>query len=129
MTRVALPLSLVALAVLAACAQDPVTPAPAPVIVTPAPVVTAPPPTTVVVPPATAAAPVVVPAPTAIRTGFGRIESISAAPQSAAAGGATVRRLGIKMDDGTVQYVDTSGPAYSLGDRVELTKEGMIRRP
>src|SRR5262245_3315922 len=135
MNRLAIPLSLVALAVLAACAQDPVTPAPAPVIVTPAPVVTAPPPT-VVVPPAASApvvvppasAPVVVPAPTAIRSGFGRIESISAVPQSAAAGGATVRRFGIKMDDGTVQYVDSSGTGYSIGDRVELTKDATIRQ-
>lgn len=127
MNRLAIPFSLVALAVLAACAQDPVTPAPAPVVVTPAPVVTAPPPTTVVVPPA-ASAPVVVPAPTAIRAGFGRIESITAAPQSAAAGGATVRRIGIKMDDGTVQFVDTSGTGYSIGDRVELTKDATIRQ-
>jgi hypothetical protein len=136
MNRLAIPFSLVALAVLAACAQDPVTPAPAPVIVTPAPVVTAPPPTTVVVPPAASApvvvppaasAPIVVPAPTAIRAGFGRIESIIAVPQSAAAGGATVRRFGIKMEDGTVQYIDTSGTGYSIGDRVELTKDATIR--
>jgi hypothetical protein len=44
--------------------------------------------------------PVVVP--TAIRPGFGRLESITALPQSAAAGGSTkpMRRLGIKMADG-----------------------------
>jgi hypothetical protein len=119
---------LITLATLAGCAQDPVTPAPAPVVVTPAPVVTAPP-TTVVVPPAASApAPTVVPAPTALRAGFGRIESISAVPPSAAAGGTTTRRLGIKMEDGTVQYVDTSAPGYSIGDRIELTKDGTIRQ-
>src|SRR5687767_2099192 len=106
MSKIFLPFSLVLLAVLAACAtSDPVTPAPAPVVVAPAPVVTAPPATVVVQP--SASAPVVVPTPTAIRAGFGRIETITALPQSAAAGGATMRRFGIKMDDGTVQYVDT----------------------
>jgi hypothetical protein len=76
-----LALSIVALALVAACStREPATPAPAPVIVTPAPapVVTAPPPTVVVQQPAA------VPHPTAIRAGFGRVESITAAPQSAA---------------------------------------------
>src|SRR5688500_1078340 len=129
MTRLAFPLSLSALALLAACAtSDPVTPAPAPVVVAPAP--TAPPAGTVVVPPA-ASAPVVVPTPTAIRTGFGRVESITVLPTSAAAGATTkpMRRLGIKMEDGTVQYVDTAAEGISIGERVELTKEGHIRHP
>jgi hypothetical protein len=126
MTRLSVAVSVVLLALLGACAtQEPVTPAPAPVIVTPAPVVTAPPPT-VVVPP-TATAPAVV-APTALRAGFGRLETITALPPSAAAGGTTVRRFGIKMDDGTVQYVDTAAQGYSIGDRIELTKDGTIRR-
>ena len=133
MNRRALGCPSAALAVLAACAtQEPVTPAPAPVIVTPAPVMTAPPPTTVVVPPAATAPAVVqapvVPTPTAIRAGFGRIESITAAPQSAAAGGQSMRRFGIRMEDGTVQFVDTVAQGYSLGDRIELTKDGFIRR-
>jgi hypothetical protein len=117
MSKILLPFPLALLAVLAACAtSDPVTPAPAPVVLTPAPVVTAPPAT------------VVVPTPSAIRPGFGRIETITAMPQSAAAGGATLRRLGIKMDDGTVQYVDTAGDGYNVGDRIELTRDGHIRR-
>jgi hypothetical protein len=78
-------------------------------------------PGTVVVP----SAPVVVPA---LRAGFGRIESITALPQtSAAAGGTTMRRIGIKMDDGTVQYVDTAAQGLSLGERVEITSDGYIR--
>jgi len=127
MGNIFLPLSLALLAVLAACAtSDPVTPAPAPVIVTPAPVVTAPPPT-VVVPQATA--PVIVAAPTALRAGNGRIESISALPPSAAAGGSSkMQRIGIRMDDGVFQYVDTAADGLFMGQRVELTSDGQIRR-
>ena len=122
MVKAVISFSAIALAALAGCATEaPVQPAPAPVVVTqtPAPVVVAP----------VATAPVVVaqPTPSAIRPGFGRIESISAVPQSAAAGGATMRRLGIKMDDGTVQYVDTAAPGYVTGDRIELTGDGHIR--
>jgi hypothetical protein len=115
--------------VLAACAtSDPVTPAPAPVIVTPAPVVTAPP-TTVVVP-QVAAGPSVVAAPGAIRAGFGRIEAIAAVPASAAAGGTAkpLRRVSIKMEDGTWQQVDTAAEGLAVGDRVELTSDGQLRR-
>jgi hypothetical protein len=129
MSKIFLPVSLIALAVLAACAtSDPVTPAPAPVIVVPAPVVTAPAPGTVVVP-QVAAAPVVVPMPTAIQPGFGRIETITALAASAAAGGTVkpLRRIGIKMENGTVQYVDTAAEGLSIGERVELTRDGHIR--
>lgn len=124
MIKIFIGFSVIALGLLG-CTSEPVTPAPAPVIVAPAPVVTSPP-ATVVVPPA-ATAPVVVPTPTAIRAGYGRIESITALPTSAAAGGTTQRRFGIKMDDGTVQYVDTAAQGYSIGDRIELTKDGHIR--
>ena len=122
MSKIYLPLSLVAVAMLAACANDPVTPAPAPVIVTPAPVVTAPPPTVVAAPAGT-----VVATPTAIRPGAGRVETITALPQSAAAGGTTMRRYGIKMDDGTVQYVDSSAAGINMGERIELTSDGRIK--
>jgi hypothetical protein len=121
MRRFALVISPVALALLGACAtSDPVTPAPAPVVVAPAPVVTAPPATVVT-------APTVVATPIAIRAGHGRVESITGLAQSAAAGGQTVRRIGIKMDDGTVQYVDTAAQGLSIGERVELTADGQIR--
>ena len=125
MSKFYFPLSLVAVAALAACAStDPVTPAPAPVIVAPAPVVTAPP-ATVVVP--QAATQGVVITPTAIRPGFGRVETIAVVQQSAAAGGTTLRRFGIKMDDGTVQYVDSAAQGISPGQRIELTNDGQIK--
>lgn len=124
MSKLYLPLSLAALGVLAACASsDPVTPAPAPVIVQPAPVITAPP--AVVV-----QQPGVVPTPTAIRAGYGRIESITPMQQSAASGGSVrqLKRLGIKMEDGTVQFVDTPAEGLTIGERIELTSDGQLRR-
>jgi hypothetical protein len=122
MSKFYFPLSLVAVAVLAACASnDPATPAPAPVVVVPAPAVQAPP-ATVVAAPGT-----VVATPSAIRAGSGRVETITALQQSAAAGGTTLRRFGIKMDDGTVQYVDSSATGINMGERVELTSDGRIR--
>lgn len=123
MSKLYIPLSVTALAMLASCAaNDPVTPAP--VVVAPAPVVTAPQPTVVV--PQTSGTPVVV-APAALRPGFGRVESVTALPQSAAAGGSAMRRFGIKMEDGTMQYVDSSATGINMGERVELTSDGRIR--
>ena len=127
MNKLGFPLSLAALALLSACVStDPVTPAPAPVVVAPAPVVTTPP-TQVVVPQVTTAAPVVVPQPTAIRAGMGRVETITPHTTSAAAGGSGMRRIGIKMDDGTVQFVDTAASGLTVGERVELTADGHIK--
>ena len=113
MSRILVVFSAVALAALAGCGSDPVTPAPAPVVVTPAP----------------AASPPVVVATPAVRPGFGRVESITALPasSSAAAGGTPLRRLGVKMEDGTVQFVDTAAGNIAMGDRVELTSDGKIR--
>jgi hypothetical protein len=125
MSKLYFPLSLVAVAVLSACAtSDPATPAPAPVVVVPAPapVVSAPP--AVVV---QQGAPGVV-APSVIRPGFGRVEAITALQPSAAAGGTTMRRFGIKMEDGTVQYVDSAAQGINVGERVELTRDGQIKR-
>lgn len=109
-----LTLSVTALALLAACgSRQPV------VIVQPAaPVAAAP----------AAAAPVV--QATALRTGFGRIETITGAPTASAGGTApsAMQRLGIRMDDGSMQYVDTTATGLAVRDRVELTREGYIRR-
>lgn len=112
---------------LAACSSDPVTPAPI-VIQQPAPaVVTVPAPAPVVTAPA-AGTPVVVT--NALRPGQGRIESITTM-SSAAAGGtassAPMSRIAIRMDDGTVQYVDTPAIGLSIGKRVELLGDGTMR--
>jgi hypothetical protein len=32
------------------------------------------------------------------------------------------------MDDGTMQFLDTSAPNLAIGDRIEITAEGNIRR-
>lgn len=142
MSKLTLPLSVIALAVLAACeTESRVAPAPAPVIVQPQPPVA-----TVVTPPATtAAAPtVVVPqtgtsavvvAPTQpqpLRAGFGRIEQIVNLPPAAAAGStvpAATKRITIRMDDGSLQYLDTNATDLSIGERVSLTNDGTMRHP
>ena len=131
--------SLIALALLGACASEqPATPAPAPVVVIPpqqppAPVVQAPAPQA----PAPAAqaqtAPTVAAAqPAQLKAGYGRVETISAVPQSAGAGSTSVgdqRRLGVRMEDGTFQYVDTPAGNVRIGDRVQFTSDGYIRHP
>ena len=111
-------LCLAALALLAACGSRQPTPV---VIVPPAPVVTTAP---------AATTPVVVPA-AALRPGFGRIESMAAVQTAASAGGTaptSMQRLNIRMDDGSMQVVDTASAGLAIGDRVELTREGFIRR-
>jgi hypothetical protein len=125
MRKFAFSLPVLALALLGACGSTEEKATPAPIVVTPpAPVVTAP---AVVVPQAAAPA-VVVPSAVALRAGPGRIESIAALPPSAAAGGTAARRIGVKMDDGTMQFLDTAAPNLAIGDRIEITAEGNIRR-
>ena len=133
MNRIPFILSSIAVATLAGCATEhKVTSAPAPVVVTapaPAPYVVAPA-GTVVIPQAGPSTVVVAPAPVTLRPGFGRIESILAVPNAAAGGtSATTRRVTMRMDDGSVQYFDTTAADLSLGSRVEITKDGMMKNP
>lgn len=127
--KLAASLSVLALAALAGCAtEDRVTPAPAPVIVNPpAPAVVVPPQSSATVPGAI----VVAPAPGPLQAGYGRVETI--VPVSAAAAGASApsgnKRIGIRMDNGVVQYLDTNASALSIGDRVEITGDGRMIRP
>ena len=109
--------SIIALGLLAACGSR-----------QPAPVVVVPPATPVVTVPQGAAAPIV--QTVAVRPGMGRIESIGAAPTASAGGTAqsAMQRLAIRMEDGSTQYVDTPSSGLAIGDRIELTREGYIRR-
>lgn len=143
MRKLTLPLSAITLAVLAGCATESrVAPAPAPVVVQPQPaaaaVVTAPATTTAAAPtvvvPSAGTAPVIVatPAPQPLRAGTGKIEQIINLPASAAAGssvpGAT-KRVTIRMDDGSLQYLDTAAADISIGERVSLTNDGVMKYP
>jgi len=113
------PLAVAGLALVAACGGRQTTPV---VVVPPAPVVTT--------PPASApSGPAVVQSVPQIRAGMGRIESIAPA-QNASAGStaASMSRLNIRMDDGSMQVVDTPSTGFSVGDRIELAREGYIRR-
>ena len=131
MNRVPFILSSIALAVLAGCATEHrVTSAPAPVIVAApaqAPYVLGPA-GTVVVPQAGPGTVVVAPAAVPLRSGFGRIESVLAVPNAAAGGtSATTRRVVMRMDDGSVQYFDTTSADLPVGSRIEITKDGTMR--
>lgn len=111
--------SVAALALLTACGSR----QPQVVVVPSAPVVTQ-------APAATPSTPVVNPA-AQIRPGFGRVESMANVSTSASAGGTaptSMQRLNIRMDDGSMQVVDTAATGIAIGDRVELTREGYIRR-
>jgi hypothetical protein len=117
--------------VLAACSSyDPVTPAPvvvapaAPVVTAPA---TAPVGTVAVVPAQNAGAGTTVVVPTAVRHGNGRIESITTVATAAGGTSKPIQRIAVRMEDGTVQVLDTPATGLSIGERVELTKDGMIR--
>ena len=136
MTRAPLSLSAIALALVAGCATEHrVASAPAPVVVNPAPPAVVVPPTaqpgTVVVPQAGAPAIVVAPAPAPLRAGYGRIESILPVPPAAVAGSSVPnanKRLTIRMDDGSVQYIDTAANV-AVSDRVQLTADGRMIHP
>ena len=140
MSRLAFTLSVVT-AVLAGCATEhKVAPAPAPVVVQPAPTAAAvivpqqnPPAAAVVVPPAAPGSVVIAPAAAQpLRAGTGRIESLLDIPASAAAGSSVPnanKRVGIRMDDGSLQYVDTAASGLAVSDRVAITSDGNMRHP
>ena len=125
------PFSVAALATLAACAgYEPVTPSPAAVVTSPPVAVQAAPATTVVtpgttVPPGTT---VVVPEVATVRPGDGRVESSTRMSEASGLPN-PLKRYGVRMDDGTVQFFDSRAPNLSIGDRVELTADNHIRYP
>ena len=124
-------LSLVAAATLAACGgrtyETSVTPAPRVAVVAVSPTVVYPYPTGAV---ATYVQPagVVMESVTVLRPGFGRVESVQ---QVVNLSGAFTgyRRLTLRMDDNTIQVLDTRGPDLVMGARVEITTDRSIRYP
>ena len=110
--------SIGAAMLVAACGgYEAVTPTPqvstAPVVVAPAPAVVAAP--QVVAPGAVVTTP-------SVRSGYGRINSIT--PTQAGS------RIGVQMDSGPLQYFDTQGSTtVALGQRVEITPDSHLRYP
>ncbi|MFN2645277.1 MAG: hypothetical protein ABR570_09820 [Burkholderiales bacterium] len=139
MSKLPFVVSAIALAALAGCATESrVAPAPAPVIVQSPPTAVivpqnTPAGTAVVVPQPSSGSVVVAPsAPAPLRAGTGRIESILDLPASAAAGSGVPdanKRVGLRMDDGTLQYVDTGAGGLAIGDRIAITNDGYLRHP
>jgi plastocyanin len=75
---------------------------------------------------------VIVAQPAQLKPGYGRVETIAAVPASSGAGSSSssdMRRLGVRMEDGSFQYVDTPAAEIKIGDRVQFTPEGYIRHP
>ena len=63
-----------------------------------------------------------------LRPGFGRVESMT--PVMYTNGSSTgMRRVMLRMDDGSYQVVDSTGPNIGVGERVEITSERYIRYP
>jgi len=61
--------------------------------------------------------------------GNGVVQNVFPTPGSAAAGGsAPSQRLEIKMDSGTVQYVDVTSNEFTKGTRISLSEDKTIRR-
>jgi hypothetical protein len=130
MKKPLLALTLVAAATLAACGgrtyEAAVTPAPQPVVAV-SPTVVYPYPVTGAV--ATYVQPgVVVESVTVLRPGFGRVEAIQQVVNHSGAF-TGFRRLTLRMDDGSIQVLDTRGPDLTLGARVEITTDRNIRYP
>jgi hypothetical protein len=65
-----------------------------------------------------------------LRAGMGRIESIAPAPTAAAGStaGQSTKRVAIRMADGTIQHVDTVATGMGIGDSVEITSDGYMKR-
>ena len=106
MVRLAVPLSLLALATLSACTTPPSTGGPA------------------------ARSPNIVTNVHPYRAGTGVVQAVMPVPATAAAGSSAepMQRLEIKMDDGRIQYVDTLSREFTKGTRVQLSEDKLIRK-
>lgn len=134
MMRLALPLSLAAALGLSACGSEPKKAAPPALSSTPAPTQSS------AYRPGSGVVQSVMPAPRMASAGAStagastpatttRGDAVAAPGSSAGASGAPMQRLAIRMEDGTVQYVDMAGPDVPpVGSRVQLTPDRQIIR-
>ena len=99
MVRLAIPLSLATLAALSACSTPPQTGGPA------------------------QPSPNIVTNVHPYYAGNGTVQSVMPAP-----GSSDMQRLEIKMDNGPVQYVDTSAREFTKGTRVQLSQDRLITK-
>ena len=82
------------------------------------------------VPPGT----ILVPAAATFRPGHGTVETVTlvrSVPGASTGANLPERvayRLGLRMDDGTVQAIDQDNRNFMVGDRVELTNDGRVIR-
>jgi hypothetical protein len=100
MARLAVPLSLVALAALSACSTPPQTGGPA------------------------QSSPNIVTNVHPYYAGNGTVQSVMPTP----GGSSDMQRLEVKMDDGRIQYVDTSARDFTKGSRIQLSQDRTIKR-
>lgn len=80
-----------------------------------------------------ASTPYIIPQTFPYTPGTGTVQSVMRAPAelSAAAGAsspAATYRLGVRMDNGTWQYVDVDSSAFGIGSRIELGPDRLIRQ-
>ena len=64
------------------------------------------------------------------RAGSGTVQSVIT-PTSAATGatsGQPMQRLEVRMDDGSIQYIDTSAREFTKGSRIVLGQDRQIRK-
>ena len=63
--------------------------------------------------------------------GNGTVQAVYPAPRGSASAGSSsdpMQRLEIKMDNGTVQYVDTPNREFAKGTRISLSEDRIIKK-
>ena len=71
----------------------------------------------------------------AVRAGIIESISLTSLPSAASAGGTLPAvtsgpyRVTLRMDDGTVQSIQTDSRAFLVGDRVQIMPDGKLNRP
>lgn len=70
------------------------------------------------------------PAPVSVLVpGTGTVQAIAANPSSAAAGGSAAgQEIQIRMDNGTMQWLNVQGATFQAGERVTVTADGRVLR-